>query len=116
MEVQVGAFGSVFEKVQDVSRKMSLLSREILLYTVTNPDPNREWELEKHIPNLIPRLHVMAREMYEAMNVLFELDVDEGSSQLSTLGMARNQLLNMAADVDTIPARIKQFSDTQSSL
>jgi ABC-type glycerol-3-phosphate transport system substrate-binding protein len=116
LDVQVGAFGTVFEKVQGVSRKMSLLSREILLYTGTNPDPNREWELDKHIPNLVPRLHVMARELNEAMNVLFDLDVSEGSSQLSTLGMARNQLLDMAADVDTIPARIKQFSDTQTSL
>ena len=116
LEVQVGAFGQVFEKVQNVSRRMSLLGREVILFTGTNPDPNREWELERHIPNLIPRLHMLAREMDDAIQILYDLDVSKGSSQVATLGMARDQLLSMGDNPDTIPSRIKQMSDTQSSL
>lgn len=114
--VQIGAFGQIFESVQSVSRKMSLLSREVLLYTGTNPDPNREWDLDQHIPNLVARLHLLARELDDAMNVLYDLGVKKNSSQLSTIRMARNQLLDMGEDPDSIPARIKQMSDTQSSL
>lgn len=116
MEVQIGALGETFELVQSVSRRMSLLSREIILYTGTNPDPNRDWELDANIPNLIPRLHLMARDLDDAVQVLYKLGVRKGSSQVSPLGIARDQLLNMAEKPDTIPSRIKQLSDTQSSL
>lgn len=116
MEVQIGALGETFELVQNVTRRMSLLSREIILYTGTNPDPNRDWELDRNIPNLIPRLHMMARELDNAIQVLYKLGVRKGSSQISPIGIARDQLLNMAEKPDTIPSRIKQLSDTQSSL
>jgi len=116
MQVQIGAFGQVFENVQNVSSKMAYLSREVLLYTGTNPDPNREWNLSAHIPNLIERLHLMAIQLDDAINILHELGVERESSQLSTLRMARNQLIDLSNDTDTIPARIKQISDTQSSL
>ncbi|MDQ0058929.1 extracellular solute-binding protein [Paenibacillus harenae] len=116
MEVMVGALGEVFERVQDVSRKMSFISRETLLYTGTNPDPNREWELDKVIPNLIPRLHIMARDLDDSINLLYELGVSKGSSQIATLAMARNQLLNMAEAPDSIPSRLGQLSDSQSQL
>ena len=116
MEVQIGTLGETFELVQSVTRRMSLLSREIILYTGTNPDPNRDWELDRNIPNLIPRLQMMARELDNAIQVLYKLGVHKGSSQISPLGIARDQLLNMAEKPDTIPSRIKQLSDTQSAL
>ncbi|WP_274361278.1 extracellular solute-binding protein [Paenibacillus thermotolerans] len=116
MEVQVGSLGEVFEKVQDVSRKMSLLTREIILYTGTNPDPNRDWELERHIPNLIPRLHLMAKSLDDSMQMLYGMGVDKSSAELGQLGIARDQLLNMAEDVNTIPGRLASMTDTQSSL
>jgi ABC-type glycerol-3-phosphate transport system substrate-binding protein len=116
MEVQVGSLGEVFEKVKNVSRKMSLLSREIILYTGTNPDPNRDWELEKKIPNLIPRLHIMARELDESMKMTFALGVSPSSAEVGQLGVIRDQLLDMADDVNTIPGRLQNFSDSQSSL
>ncbi len=116
MEVQVGSLGQVFEQIQDVSQKMSLLSREIIMYTGTNPDPNRDWDLDKNIPNLVPRLHLMARDLDNAMKMMYSLGVEKGSSELSVLGMARNQLLDMAEDTDTIPGRLGNMTDTQSSL
>ncbi|MFB9278596.1 extracellular solute-binding protein [Cohnella cellulosilytica] len=116
MEVQIGSLGSVFDKVQDVSRKMSLLSREIILYTGTNPDPNLDWELEGRIGNLVPRLQMMAHTIDEAMREMIELGVSETSSNVSQLGMARDQLLSMADKPDTIPARLDAMGETQSSL
>jgi hypothetical protein len=116
MEVQVGSLGEVFEKIMTVTRKMSLLSREIILYTGTNPDPNRDWELENKIPNLIPRLHIMAQELDDAMRMTFELGVDPSSAEVGQLGVIRDQLIDMSKDTNTIPGRLQQFADSQSSL
>lgn len=95
---------------------MSLLNREIILYTGTNPDPNLEWELDKKITNLVPRLHMMARSLDDGMKELIALGVSENSANLSQLGMARDQLLNMSRKPDTIPSRLAAMTDTQSSL
>jgi len=116
MEMQIGSLGEVFEIVQQVTQHMSLLQREIYLVTGTNPDPNRDYELKKSIPNLIPRLNLMAKDLQDGMKLLYSLGVEQNSSQVSTLGMARDQLLDMAKKPETITARLDQFSDKQAEL
>jgi ABC-type glycerol-3-phosphate transport system substrate-binding protein len=116
MEVQVGSLGEVFELVQQVSHKISLLQREIIRVTGTNPDPNRDYELQRSIPNLIPRIHLMAKGLEEARQLLFDLGVAKDSSQVAALGTARDQLLDMAEKPETITARLDQLLNTQSQL
>jgi ABC-type glycerol-3-phosphate transport system substrate-binding protein len=116
MEVQVGSLGEVFENVIDTTHKMSLLSREILQVTGTNPDANRDWQLEKNIPNLVPRIHLMAFEIDDAMKMLYKLGVPKDSSEVSTLGEARDQLLSMANKTESIPGQLGSLTDSQSSL
>ncbi len=116
MEVQVGALGKILESVVDTTHKMSLLSREVIRVTGTNPDPNGDWKLERNIPGLIPRLHLMARDLDNAIRALYALGVPEGSSEVSTLYEARDVLLSMAEDTTTIPARLGAITDLQSSL
>ena len=116
MEVQVGALGKMLETVTDTTRKMSLIGREVIQVTGTNPDPNGDWRLEQNITNLVPRLQLMALRFDETIKGLYELGVPEGSSEVSTLYEARDVLLSMAEDTKSIPARMLQFNDLQSSL
>ena len=116
MEVQIGTLGEVFEAVTDVSSEMSLLSREVLKITGTNPDPNREWDLERNIPNLIPRLHTMARVLDDSLQKLFAFGIEKNSAQASPLYEARDRLLDMAEDPETIPARLTALNDQQAAL
>lgn len=116
MEVQVSGVGRVIESVLDTTHKMSLLSREITQVTGTNPDPNGDWKLEQNITNLVPRLHLMARTLDDAVQAMYGFGVEEGSSELSTLYEARDRFLEMAEDTASIPARLTQFTDLQSSL
>ena len=116
MEVQIGTLGEVFEAVTDVSSDMSLLSREVLKVTGTNPDPNREWDLERNIPNLIPRLHTMARKLDDSLQKLFAFGIEKNSAQASPLYEARDRLLDMAEYPETIPARLTALNDQQAAL
>ncbi|AIQ60600.1 hypothetical protein PBOR_29405 [Paenibacillus borealis] len=116
MEVQVSGVGPMIESVLNTTHKMSLLSREITQVTGTNPDPNGDWKLEQNIINLVPRLHLMARTLDDAVQAMYDFGVAEGSSELSTLYEARDRFLEMAADTTSIPARLQQFTDLQSSL
>lgn len=116
MEVQVSGIGEALEDVVSTTRKMSLLSREITQVTGTNPDPNGDWKLDKNIPNLVPRLHLMARTLDGAIQKMYDFGVQQGSSEVSTLYEARDRFLEMAEDTSTIPGRLQQFTDLQSSL
>jgi ABC-type glycerol-3-phosphate transport system substrate-binding protein len=116
MEVQVGALGRMLETVTDTTRKMSLLGREVIQVTGTNPDPNGDWRLEQNITNLVPRLQLMAKRLDDTIKGLYALGVNEGSSEVSTLYEARDVLLSMASDTKSIPARMLQFNDLQAAL
>lgn len=116
MEVQVGALGPLLETVTNTVRKMSLIGREVIQVTGTNPDVNGDWTLERNIINLVPRLQLMAKHFDDVIQGLYALGVTHGSSEVSTLYEARDVLLSMANDTKSIPARMNQFTDLQSSL
>jgi len=116
MEVQAGDLGRIFESIMDVSHNMSLLGREVLRVTGTNPDPNRDWELEDNIQNLKPRLYVMAKDLDKAIHDMYALGVQHGSSAVSALYEARDELLSMAKDTSTIPARLQALTDQEAAL
>lgn len=116
MEVQVGQLGQVFERIQDVLQRVSYLSREIIMVVGTNPDPNREWELERNIPNLVPRLHLMALDLQKAIDSMYEMGTEKGSPELATIAMARDLFVDLAANTDSIAVKIGKVSDLQSSL
>jgi len=116
MEVQVGQLGQVFERIQDVSQRLSYLSREIIMVIGTNPDPNREWELERNIPNLVPRLHLMALDLQKAIESMYEMGTEKGSPELASIATARDLFVDLAANTDSIASRADKMSDTQSQL
>jgi len=116
MEVQVGDLGEVLELVTDTSQKMSELTREVIRVTGTNPDPNADWKLDRNIPNIVERLQSMAWNIEDAITMLSLFGVDEGSSEISTLYEARGVLVDMSENTRSIPARLNQFRELQSSL
>lgn len=116
MEVQIGGLGEILENVTDTIQKMSLLTREVIRVTGTNPDPNADWKLDRNIPDLEPRLQNMAWSLEDGIQSLYDFGVKRGSSEVSTLYEARDVLLSMADQPSTIPARLTQFTELQSSL
>lgn len=116
MEVRLAGLGDAFELIQEVVRKISFFTREVILVTGTNPDPNRIWELERNITNLVPRLHLMAKDLDNVLSMLTDYGINPKSPELNTLKMARNQLIDMADKPDTIPSRLTALMDSQSSL
>lgn len=116
MEVQVGALGELLEAVRVTTNQLSLLGREIIRVTGTEPDPNADWNLEASITNIVPRLHVMARTMDDVIQSLYDLGVDAGSSDISTLYEVRDTLIDMAEQTSSIPGRMETINNLQSSL
>ncbi len=116
LETQVSGLGGIMEQITDTTHNMSLLTREVVRVTGTNPDPNGDWKLERNIPNLVARLHLMAKELDDAVNAMYVFGVEQGSSEVSTLLEARDVLLSMADETRSIPSRLVKFTELQSAL
>ncbi|MFA5471156.1 MAG: extracellular solute-binding protein [Acholeplasmataceae bacterium] len=56
MEVSLGEYGPLIAQIQNSINNLNKLYREILVYTGPEPDPYRDYELEKRVPDLVGRM------------------------------------------------------------
>ncbi len=56
LEVSLGEYGPLIAQIQNSINNLNKLYREILVYTGPEPDPYRDYELEKRVTNLVERL------------------------------------------------------------
>jgi ABC-type glycerol-3-phosphate transport system substrate-binding protein len=115
MRSVVGPASETVRVVDGVTRDMSELARHVILLTGSEPDPLMEWDMEKEIPDLVPRLTVMADALDREAERLTEIAGMKPTSA-DTLREVASQLRNMAEKPDTVPNRLLQLSETQSML
>ena len=56
MEVSLGEYGPLIAQIQNSINNLNKLYREILVYTGPEPDPYRDYELEKRVTDLVGRM------------------------------------------------------------
>jgi ABC-type glycerol-3-phosphate transport system substrate-binding protein len=115
MKSVVGPAAETVRVVDGITREMSDLARHVILLTGSEPDPQMEWDMEKEIPDLVPRLLAMAEALEGEAARLTEIAGFRPNSA-NTLLEAASQLRSMAARPDTVPNRLLQLSETQSML
>jgi ABC-type glycerol-3-phosphate transport system substrate-binding protein len=111
----VGPAAETVRVVDGITRDMSELARHVILLTGSEPDPQMEWDMEKEIPDLVPRLLSMAEALERERDRLIEIARVKPTSA-DTLAEVASQLRNMAEKPDTVPNLLLQLSETQSLL
>jgi ABC-type glycerol-3-phosphate transport system substrate-binding protein len=115
MRSVVGPVAETVRVIEGVTREMSDLTRRVILLTGSEPDSLMEWDMEKEIPDLVPRLLAMAQVLEREADRLAEI-AGRRPNSANTLMEVASQLRNMAAKPDTVPNRLLQMSETQSML
>jgi len=115
MRAVVGPAAETVRVVEGITREMSDLARRVILLTGSEPDPMMEWDMEKEIPDLVPRLLAMAEALEGEAARLIQIAGRRPNSANTLLEVA-SQLRHMAAKPDTVPNRLLQLSETQSML
>jgi ABC-type glycerol-3-phosphate transport system substrate-binding protein len=115
MRSMVGPVAETVRVIEGVTREMSELARRVILLTGSEPDPLMEWDIEREIPDLVPRLLEMAQALENEADRLAEI-AGRRPNSANTLVEVASQLSNMAAKPDTVPNRLLQLSETQSML
>jgi ABC-type glycerol-3-phosphate transport system substrate-binding protein len=78
MDVVIGFMSQTVRAIDQSLTEMSTLSRQMLMVTGSQPDPNMEWDLHEKIPGLLDKLQVIAD----------RLDVE--AERMETIGRSKN--------------------------
>jgi len=115
LTARLGAVARTLRTIDGLQREMSVLTREIVMLTGSNPDPNMRWELDKQLPHLIPTLEGFIKQL-EDESAYLEAFAEERPQVVNAFIMAIEQMKSMIRKPDTIPTRLEQFSNTQATL
>ena len=115
MIVKVGPIAPVIRNMEEVQRTLSMVGRQVIMLTGSNPDPNMEWELDRQLPGLVPTLEGVVRTLEATYQDLVRVST-KPSSVANNLKMVASQVNSMIRNPDSIPTRIEQLANSQASL
>ncbi len=115
LEVTLGEIGDILNRMNDSVYRMNQMYRKILVLTGTEPDENRDYNLDEKYPDVIEAMNVEAKVLYKIIDDLVAYTGESGSQVSSALTLA-TQLERFYEDPDRIPAGLNNFKDNASSL
>ena len=114
-EVTLGNRAEILTEVDQINVEMNELYRKIIMVTGVSPDPNRDYYLERQIPELLEKLDSISKRLGELADKFDELN-EVKSSQSEDLRRVSEQLLSFVKNPATIAVRMPNFSDNITSI
>lgn len=110
----LGNFGDLLRKIENSSQDLSNLYRNVQMVVGTSVDPNRDYQLEKYIPDLMTTI----KEQYKNFtDYIAEIEKTSGAGeQTVSIQKVQTQLKYYIDNPAKIPSKISSLSDCISSL
>lgn len=110
LEVVTGETGPILARLNDVVMRMNEIYRKIIMVTSVTPDRLRDYNLDREIPELIPELEELYKDLKDCVDELAALSDGEGSESAFM-----NRVLDLIDDFLKNPHRIQDRLSTFSS-
>ena len=115
LEATVGSIGEVVQAVQQVVSELNTAYRRILMITGASPDANRDYNLDKELPECMTLFSRQSALLLQLAARLEELSGGRGSAH-AQLQKVSIQLADFVKDPDSIPERMDTFRSNISDL
>lgn len=115
LEVTMGELSDIVRMIRSSIQELNALYLKIIMITGTVPDPFRDYQLEKQIPN-IEKVFLEQSEMLDKAADRMDQMVGGASGSATILRTTAYQLNDLGHHPETITRRLKQFKDNVSSL
>lgn len=115
MEVVPGPEAEAIVGLTALVSDLTDVYRSIMMITGVNPDRNREYALERDIPDLLPRLEAIS-ERLEEQRALLEGISEARSGELASITTLQSQIGSFLEKPDTIPVRLNNFKSNIDAL
>ncbi|MGV2643830.1 ABC transporter substrate-binding protein, partial [Clostridium perfringens] len=108
LEVTLGEMTQHIRSVEQAVLELNQLYRKIIMITGGSPDPFRDYELQKRIPELRETFEVEGRRLQGVIGSMEQLYGGKGE-RMAVLNTVAFQLLDLADDPESIAKRLDAF-------
>ncbi len=108
LEVSLGAIAPLIRQVEASVLEINAMYRKILMITGNVPDPYRDYQLDKQIPDMVTVFKQQSDILYKVSEELVRL-TGEKSDKTATLNKTAYQLADLAKKPETVQKRLAQF-------
>lgn len=115
LEVTLGDLAPSIDSLQDIVYELNQIYRKIVMITGMNPDPYRDYEIEKSIPELSEQFQNLSDRVQAEANRLDEMAGQSNSGSRSLRILAR-QLDSFIDRPDGIPKRLTNFKSNVTAV
>lgn len=115
LEVTLGDIAPLLRTIEDSVLELNHIYRQILMITGTVPDPYRDYELEKNIPEMLEVFERQSEIIYGVADQL-EAVTGETSDQTAILNTMAYQLEDFVKRPETIQRRLDRYKINVGSL
>lgn len=115
LENTVGEIGEIIQALRGTVEELNTAYRRILMITGSQPDPNRDYNLDKELPACMETFAHQHDVLMALAGRLYEMTGSRGSAY-AQLQKAAIQLESFVEDPDSIPERMDTFRSNISDL
>lgn len=108
MEVTLGELAPLIRTIESSVLELNAMYRNILMITSNAPDPYRDYQLEKRIPDMVDVFREQAETIQRVADYL-ERSTGERSDKVAVLHTMVRQLKEMADKPETVSGRLNAF-------
>jgi ABC-type glycerol-3-phosphate transport system substrate-binding protein len=124
MVSKVGPLRQTVFQIEDIVKELGLLSRQIVQVTASTKDAGgrltsdryQDWNLEKHIPNLVERLTIIKEAMKQFEEAVVKANGGRSPSFTSAFTSTAHLIEGMIENPEKIPYQLNELGNRQSSL
>jgi ABC-type glycerol-3-phosphate transport system substrate-binding protein len=113
--VTLGFMGEIIRSLDNQLVEMSRLSRQMLMITGSTPDPNMEWDLHEKIPDLLPRLEAISKELARDADTM-DKEARSKTNVSSGLRVVVDQVDRMISHPHDIHRLLDDFNRSQGTV
>ena len=115
LQVTLGRIGDILTEMTDSVYRMNQMYRRIMVYTGTEPDTDRDYNIDVKYPDIITGMETEYKVLYHIIDELVEYTGESGT-QVSSLLTLATQLERFVDDPYKIPSGLATFKMNVSSL
>ncbi|WP_237163286.1 extracellular solute-binding protein [Paenibacillus sp. BIHB 4019] len=115
LEVSLGAMAPLIRQVEASLLDINAMYRKILMITGNVPDPYRDYQLDKQIPDMVGVFQEQSDILYAVSKELVRL-TGEKSDKTAILDKTAYQLADLAKKPETVQKRLSQFKINVGSI
>lgn len=116
LEVVTGPFEEYIKFLQQSVRKLQDIGLDIRKLIGNNFDPNRTWNIEKYMPNVVSDLKNLSDELEEEYKSLLEMLGEQGRASISDMMVAADLIREIIKEPERLPFYLDVLSEGAASI